>query len=370
MTERPNIVLITTNQQRYDTVRPYAPDFLRTPHLDLLRHEGVRFDRAYAQTPICVPSRVCLLTGQGPLRHGMTGNGSTGDVAGRTGTLPALVAEQGYATYAVGKMHFHPPRARHGFDEILLPDDYYRELADSGSPLQPMRHGLGQNELYPGVATVPEAMTLTSWIAEQSVRYIRDRRDPTCPFFLWVSFSKPHPPLDPPEPYASMYRDEEIPPPVYGSWSGADCPPAFARYREKQHYDLIPPEVITAARAAYYGLITHIDYCIGRVLSALQDVDLLADTTIVFTSDHGEFLGDHHAGGKVMLHDASARVPLIVRPAPSLGSALYGTESDALVTHTDVTATIVAAAGGTVPETRDGVDLQAVAEGRAPGAVA
>lgn len=343
---RPHLLLITTDQQRYDTLRPHAPAFLRTPHLDLLRHEGVTFDRAYAETPICVPARVSLLTGRGVFDHGLAHNGSTSEVVDRGATLPSRLRAAGYGTAAIGKLHFTPQRARHGFDETRLPDDYYRWIRESGSPLQPMRHGIGQNELFPARSTVPEGLTLTSWIAEQCVRYIRDERDPTQPFFLWASFSKPHPPLDPPEPYASMYRDHEPPAPIESAWSTApDAPAAFTRQRERGGFDQLPDGVIADARRAYYGLITHIDYAIGRILSALQDVELLTDTTIVFTSDHGEFLGDHGTGNKVMWHEPSARIPLIVRPAPAMGLDLAGMTSAALATHSDVADTLLAQAG-------------------------
>ena len=354
----PNILLITTDQQRFDTIGPHAPDFLRTPHLDHLAHEGVRFDAAYAQTPICVPSRVCMMTGQSPFDHGMIRNGSSTAVMGRTETLPALLRDQGYATAAIGKMHFTPPRARHGFDEMILPDDYYRWLRESGIPERPMRTGLGQNELYPGAATVPAPLTLTSWIAEESMRFIRERRDPTAPFFLWTSFSKPHPPLDPPEPYASMYLNAPIPEPRYGDWSTDErCPEALLRQRQKHSFDLISPDVIRAARAAYYGLVTHIDYVLGSIFAALQDMGLFDDTLILFTSDHGEFLGDHHAGNKVMWHDVSARIPFLLRPPKSWRTGWHGTTSDALVTHADILPTLLAAAGGTPPSGGEGLNL-------------
>ncbi|MEQ7006694.1 sulfatase-like hydrolase/transferase [Actinopolymorpha sp. B17G11] len=365
--DRPHILLITTDQQRFDTVGPRSPDFLRTPHLDQLGREGVRFDRAYAECPICVPSRVSIMTGRSVLSHGMAGNGSTSEVMGRDGTLPSVLRDLGYSTAAIGKMHFTPERARHGFDEMLLPADYYRWMSESGTPVQPMRHGLGQNELYPGMATVPEALTLTTWIADQCVRYVRDRRDPTTPFFLWASFTKPHPPLDPPEPYASMYRDAPVPDPVYGDWSGDDAAPeAFLRQRQRHSYDLVPPSVIRAAREAYYGLITHVDYAIGRIFAGLQDVGLLDDTFVVFTSDHGEFLGDHHAGNKVMFHEPSAHVPFLVRPPKRDGHGLHGTTSDALVTHADVLPTLVAAAGGVPSPDLDGHDLLATVRGGTP----
>ncbi|MGH3321963.1 MAG: sulfatase-like hydrolase/transferase [Streptosporangiaceae bacterium] len=363
---RPNLLLITTDQQRHETVGPGSPSFLRTPHLDQLSREGVRFGRAYAQTPICVPSRVSLMTGQSPLRHGMTWNGPSTAVMGRADTLPSLLRARGYATAAIGKMHFSPQRARHGFDEMILPEDYYTWIRESGSPWQPMRHGLGQAELYPTTSTVPESLSLTSWTAERCVSYIRDRRDPTCPFFLWASFSKPHPPLDPPEPYASMYRDAPIPRPVIGAWSEADtCPEVFARHRQRDSYDLMPPEVVEAARAAYYGLVTHVDYVIGRILAALLDVGLFDETLILFTSDHGEFLGDHHAGGKVMFHEPSSRVPLILRPPKSWAGFPRGGESRELVTHSDVLPTLLAASGAAeMPADRDGMDLLDLSRGR------
>ncbi|TDD72364.1 hypothetical protein E1262_03400 [Jiangella aurantiaca] len=353
---RPNLLLVTTDQQRRDTAGPGAPAFLRTPHLDQLAREGIRFDAAYASTPVCVPSRITLLTGCSALRHGMTHNGRTADVLPPGApTLPARLGALGYATVGIGKMHFTPPRAHHGFEELILPDDYYR------TGVAAMRHGIGQNELYPAMATVPEAQTLTSWLSERAVEHIRYRRDPTRPLFLWLSYSKPHPPLDPPEPYCSMYRDAPLPDPVIGDWAGDDAPAAFRRQRHRGSFDLLDPATVRAARAAYYGLVTQIDYNLGRVLAALQDVGELARTTIVFTSDHGEFLGDHGTGNKVFFHEAAAGVPLIVRPAAGCSPVAPGTAVRTPVTLADVLPTLVAAGGGAVGGDVDGVDLVALA---------
>lgn len=316
-----------------------------TPHYDLLCREGIHFSRAYAESPLCVPSRVSIMTGSSVFTHGMLGNGETSDVIDREQSLPSRLHVLGYHTVAIGKMHFGPQRARHGFDEMIIPEDYYQEMAHSGSLLQPMRHGLGQNELYPGMATVPEALTLTSWTAEQAVRFIRDRRDPFTPFFLWVSFSKPHPPFDPPEPYASMYRDVAVPEPIIGQWRDSACPPAFLKYQLKQGYDVLSPEVLRAARIAYYGLVTQVDYSMGRVLSALQDVNLLDDTCIVYTSDHGELLGDHRAGAKSFYYEGSARVPMVLRMPQYFDHRHPGEICDSLVTHSDLLATFMDVAG-------------------------
>lgn len=364
----PNILLITTDQQRFDAAGDAAPAFMRTPHYDHLCREGIQFTSARADCAICVPARVSIMTGKTVFEHGMDGNGNTTDVMGREGTLPTRLRECGYQTAAIGKMHFGPMRSRHGFDEMLLPDDYYRAMERSGQPLQPMRHGLGQNELYPTMATVPEAQTLTNWIAEQCVDYIRNRRDPNHPFFLWCSFSKPHPPLDPPEPYYSMYRTCDIPEPVFGDWSESpDCPIPFARHRDAWSCDLVPPEIIREARAAYYGLITQIDYNVGRVFAALQDLEMFNDTLILYTSDHGEFIGDHHTGGKFTFHEASAHVPCALRLPQSWENRCYGSACASLVTHADILPTLVAAACGSAPDDLEGLDLTALARGEIEG---
>jgi arylsulfatase A-like enzyme len=360
---QPHILLITTDQQRYDATGQTGPSFLRTPHFDHLCREGIRFDGARADCPICVPARASWMTGKTVFGHGLDGNGPT-TALGRENTLPALLRRCGYQTLGIGKMHFEPMRARHGFDEILLPDDYYREMERSGNPLQPMRHGLGQNEIYPSMATVPESMTLTSWIAEKGVEFIRERRDPTAPFFLWCSFSKPHPPLDPPEPYYSMYRNCKIPEPVFGDWSEDErCPVPFARHRESWSCDLVPPDIIREARAAYYGLITQIDYNMGRVFAALQDQNIFKDTLILYISDHGEFLGDHHSGGKFSFHEGSCHVPLALRLPSSWENRPEGVCSNALVTHADVMPTLLEAARGEIPNDMEGISLVSLARG-------
>lgn len=346
----PNILLITTDQQRHDTVGAGAPKFLRTPHLAHLAREGITYRRAYSDCPICVPARVSIMSGKKYFEHRMVRNGHTNEVLGTRDTLPALLAARGYQSCAVGKMHFTPERHRHGFEEMILPADYYRMMETSGHPLQPMRHGMGQNEIYPCTATVPEAMTLTSWTAEKSVEFLMRRRDPLAPFFLWTSFSKPHPPFDPPPPYDTMYNSEDIPPAIHSPWSGDDtCPTPFWRRRVHQSYDLVPPGVIRAARAVYYGLVTQIDHHIGRLFAALQDSGQMDNTLILFTSDHGELLGDHHSAGKTFFYEGSSRIPFILRPPRGTLDDQRGDIRDELVTLADILPTLVGVGGGDFP---------------------
>ena len=360
--KKPNILLITTDQQRYDTVGAAAPGFMRTPHTDFLMREGLTFDRCYVQAPACVPSRMSIMTGKSPQSLGLYNNAAPrGLLDENTPTMPRVMNELGYHTIAVGKMHFEPERARHGFQEMILPKDYYNKMAKSGSPVQPMRHGLGQNEMYPGMATVPEAMTLTSFITEECVEYIENRRDPNVPFFMWCSYSKPHPPLDPPEPYYSMYRQAPIPPAICGDWAlQANAPASFNRFRQRWSTDLLPPEIIHEARAAYYGLITQCDYNMGRIFSALQDIGELNNTLIIYTSDHGEFLGDHLGAGKFFPYEQSIHVPFVLRAPKGMAGDMAGTRSSELVTLMDILPTIVKFAGGS-SDAFEGKDLFALA---------
>jgi arylsulfatase A-like enzyme len=231
-------------------------------------------------------------------------------------------------------------------------------MARSGNVYQPMLHGLGQNEqVASGMATVPEALTLTSWITERCVDYIRYRRDPNAPFFLWCSYSKPHPPFDPPEPYYSMYRNDKLPEPVVGDWSwGNDCPEAYKRLRERYCTDRVPPEIRRKNFAAYLGLCTQVDFNLGRLFSALREAGQLENTLILYTSDHGEMMGDHGTYGKVFFYETSARIPFIMVKPRSLGGWKQGGRCGFPVTHCDLMPTILAAAGDTAYK-GDGVNL-------------
>jgi arylsulfatase A-like enzyme len=233
------------------------------------------------------------------------------------------------------------------------------------------------------MATVPESYTLTAWIVDRCVGFVKHRRDPQLPFFLWCSFSKPHPPLDPPEPYYSMYRrhighpTEPIGEPWLSAWSAdgsGRCPEAFRRARRRNSYDLVPPEILREARAAYYGLVTQIDYNVGRLFAALQDHDLFDETAVLFTSDHGEFLGDHHAGAKGTFYEGSAHVPFVLRLPPTFPERPVGVRLDTPVCLADVYPTCIAAGGGAVADggasdslALDGRDLVALATGRPEG---
>ena len=193
-------------------------------------------------------------------------------------TLPAILGRAGYQTEAIGKMHFWPLRARYGFDHMRLPHDYYRARQRWQAGPDSLRHGMGQNEVIPALASVDQNETITAWTVDEAIDFL-ETRDETAPFFCWTSFTKPHPPFDPPEPYYSMYDRVEMPEPVQGDWV-ADHPMKVAHiYDQRTHpRDAYSPELIGDIRRAYSGLITEIDFQLGRLFARINELGLRKNT--------------------------------------------------------------------------------------------
>ena len=366
---RPNLILITTDQQRFDTIHRLGQQAVFTPNLDYLCDQGVAFTNATADCPICVPSRATIMTARHGFRQGLTANAARDPMPyAEHPTLPGLLRQVGYQTRAIGKMHFHPMRAHYGFDHMELPYDYLRERRRFGGPVeQPMAHGMSQNDTAPGFSTVPENLSLTHWIAERSAEFLATR-DPTRPFFLWTSFTKPHPPLDCDPNYWALYGDIDLPSAVTDAdWHDgpSTLPAGFAQpTRMLNQLDTYRPDLVRAVRRAYYASLTQVDYNLGLLLGGLREHGLLGNTWIVFTADHGEMLGDHHMAAKATFFAGSARVPMIVRPpsAPFADATeAMGRRSDALACLADVMPTFLSRAGVDLPEGIDGIDLMAQA---------
>lgn len=319
MQKKPNILLITTDQQRADGLGiEQSGHPVMTPHLDQLAYEGVRFSRAYSDCPLCIPSRTTIMTGRTAYRHGVDTNGEFRIPERREHTLPGRLASVGYQTHAAGKMHFYPPRNRNGFERMrLLPEDYVNWLEQTEYRGMYRGHGLGGNEVHPAFSAMPTEYTSTHWTVSESIDFLK-QRDEEAPFFLWTSFEAPHPPFDPPERFVRLYEGVDIPTPVVGEWSGEGEPEWVRHRRISRKLDRLSDDVVRAARKHYYAMITHIDYELGRLFGELKGQSLWDDTIIVFASDHGEMLGDHGLFHKSCFYEASARVPLIVKPAASL----------------------------------------------------
>lgn len=360
--QRPNILLITTDQQRFDTIAALGNQEIYTPHLDWLVDEGITFTNAYTDCPICMAARCTMLTGRNGYDLGITGNGGMQKAVDPAQTVPALLTRAGYQTRAQGKMHFSPMRCHYGFETMELPMDYYRDRHRRGQERLPKEHGVGENEMSPVISTVHETESLTHWTVTRSVDFL-ETRDETRPFFLWTSFTKPHPPWDPCANYWSLYANREVSPPVHGDWSEDldNLMPGFmeSTVQLNQAHRMSQSQLQDAKRA-YYACITQIDYELGLLFARMREMNLLETTWIIFTTDHGEMLGDHHMGAKSTFLEGAAHVPLIVRaPAKAWdrNKLRAGEQVGTLAQLADIAPTIYSIAGVDGPDNMTGQDL-------------
>jgi arylsulfatase len=353
--ERPNLLLIMVDQMRGDCLGIDGHPVISTPNLDQLAAEGVHFRRGYSECPSCVPARRTLMTGQAPDAQGMVGyrDGIEWDPPF---TLAGELSHAGYQTEMIGKLHLWPRRKRYGFDRLQLADsadradhsDYAEWLRERGIDIaEPgMAHGVSANGWVGRPSHLPEDRSHTFWCVSQSIEFLR-RRDPTVPFFLNVSFHSPHPPLTPPPFYYDRYMALDLPEPVIGDWAPhVERRPGQDVNASRVHLDR---QTMRRCRAAYYGLINHIDDQLGRLFNYLRVNRLLGNTLILFTSDHGEMLGDHNLFRKTFAYEGSARVPFLMRVPASLGSR-KGVVTNAPVGLQDVMPTLLDAAGVPIPD--------------------
>ena len=345
---RPNLILITTDQQRFDTVNRAGDANIMTPHLNWMADTGVLCRRAYSDAPICCAARATMITGRHHRNLGNCGNWGQPTAPDVTQTLPAILTRNGYQTRSVGKVHYSPARCNYGFEHMEILQDYYRWARQFSEHAVPMDHGVGQNEMEPAISTVDESQSLTRWIVNRGIDFL-ETRDTTRPFFLNVGFSKPHPPYDPCMNYWQLYANMELRPPVLGNWSQdpAKIPAGFMSPTwQLNGIDRLSPQVIQQARRAYYACITQIDYNLGHLFARLRELGLLDDTLIVFSADHGEMLGDHHMGAKTVFLEGSAHIPMLIRgPERLIPRELTGLQSDELVCLADLMPTFLSAAG-------------------------
>lgn len=363
---RPNVLFLMADQHRGDCLSADGHPVVRTPNLDRLASEGVRFRHAYSTTPTCTPARACLLTGMNPWNHGMLGYSR---VAERYPVeMPRLMKAAGYFTMAVGKLHYTPQRNYHGYDLALLDEsgraesiDFrsdYRSWFHAQAPnLNPDATGVGWND-YKGKAYVlPERLHPTRWTADVAVSFLESWQRPG-PFFLKVSFARPHSPYDPPQRWMDAYQDAAIPAPAVGGWAARN------ESRNTDRDDLwrgrLAPHEVRTARQAYYGSVSFVDEQIGRIVSALEKRGWLENTLILYTSDHGDMTGDHHLWRKSYAYEPSARIPMIVR-GPRAGG---GRTLDAPVELRDILPSFLDAAGTEIPARVDGRSLLDAVQGR------
>jgi arylsulfatase A-like enzyme len=365
----PNILLITSDQQHYTTLGVANPR-IRTPALDRLCREGTRFTRAYCPNPTCTPTRASIITGVYPSQHGAWSLGTKlfEDVP----TLGDMLARLGYQTSLVGKAHFQPLASRPGLESIecqptLRDLDFWRRFHGPWYGFQHVEtarmHGTEAHagghygvwledqgfkqwrdyfEDYPPNEekaqrlrgdrhwALPEEFHYTHWTGVRTIAQIERARRDGRPFFCWSSFHDPHPPYVVSEPWASLYDPEAMIPGTLDPGEHARNPPHFGLTQDTQPdftkvfpgdtwlhgagSHLRAPDELKKDQACYYGMVSFMDREIGRILGRLDDMGLADTTLIVFSTDHGHFLGQHGLTEKPLHHyEDMIRVPFLVR---------------------------------------------------------
>jgi len=362
-----------TDQHRSDTIRALGNREIRTPTLDSLVQSGTAFTNCYTPSPVCVAARSATITGAPPHLNGCTSNNES---PLHMQSIMQVLGEAGYRTHGIGKMHFNPQvDAMWGFESRDISEegarlrggrnDFHDYLAEKGygHVLEPQ--GM-RSEMYyiPQPSQLPPEHHHTTWVADRAIDFLQRRdlerpdgsvsaglcrrvcvdatpRDPERPFFLWASFIKPHPPFEAPVPWNKLYRAADMLPPrrpagfeqLLTYWN---LHQNRYKYRDKGYDEML----VRTMKAMYYACISFIDFNLGRILDALGGE--IENTLILYTSDHGEMLGDFGSFGKRTMLNPAARIPLIIREPQGANA---GRLVDAPVSLLDIFPTFAAAAG-------------------------
>lgn len=324
MNNKPNILFLMTDQQRPDSLGCYGSDIAITPNLDKLAEEGVVFDNCYVQNPLCCPSRYSMLTGKYPHSHGVISNWYEPNK--NELSFGHQLKRAGYQTALIGKMHLTPWHDLFGFDGRIIaeakfhqscPDDYERFLN---------KHGTSRKELYDKTSEeyinnatavpskVPQELHIDSFVGLSICEYIKKTDGPFCVF---GSFLSPHNPYDPPAPYDELFVDKKFPERNMTKGEVVRKPKEAYDYINNRldwtyKTDELTKEQLHKTKANYYALNTLVDDWVGKIIDTLKEQGLYDNTVIIYTSDHGDLLGDHGLVYKQCFYEQSVKVPLIV----------------------------------------------------------
>lgn len=371
--KRPNVLLLVADQWRGDCLGIAGHPEVKTPYLDALAIQGARFSRAYSAVPSCIAARAALFTGMRPEHHGRVGyeDGVRWDYPN---TLAGCFTQAGYQTQCVGKMHVHPLRSRQGFEAVELHDGYLHFNRSARIPRVYHQHiaddyfywmqGMGHKDVtdtglqcnsYPARPWVyEEALHPTNWVTDRAIDFLR-RRDRSQPFFLMASYVRPHPPYDPPECYMRPYMTGALSMPPVGEWA-----PEIGLSTHSGVHGVADRTLLQQAMAGYYGCMTHVDHQMGRLMEVLGTEGDLQNTIVMFVSDHGEMMGDHHYMRKSLPYEGSAHVPMILS-GPGIPQGLV---LDQVMELSDVMPTLLQAAGLEIPDSVDGQSAMGLLNGQ------
>lgn len=368
MINQPNFLVIFSDQHRGDCLSREGRPGLMTPNLDFLAAEGACFRRAYSPCPACVPTRRSFLLGQSPACNGVVGMGIRPPQSLHSRrTLAWELSRSGYETAVIGKdMHQANPAEEQGFSSVCTynrgRDNYQDWLKAQLNPWQGGAggHAIDANAWNARPWHLEEWQHQTHWLTERCIRYLTER-DAARPFFLVAGYNAPHPPLTPPRAYFERYaRMEDLGAPHIGDWAVAPPNRGLGMGPGSRWVDL-HGEWLRQCYAGYYGLINHLDDQFERVRWALNRSGQLRNTYVIYVSDHGEMLGDHHLFRKSLPYEGSLRVPLIVT-GPDV---VRDVEVDMPVAVQDLMPTILELAGLPLPEETDARSLAPLLRGEA-----
>ena len=375
--KQPNLIFIMTDQLRWDCLGYAGHPDVKTPYLDTLASTGVTFGRSYSTCPSCIAARAAIHTGMSQEHHGRVGY-LDGIAWNYKHTLAKELSKAGYYTQCVGKMHVHPIRNYLGFHNVelhdgylgfsrrmdvpyqesqLVADDYFYWLKQElGAAADVTETGIECNSYIARPWMQEEKYHPTNWVTDRSIDFLR-RRDPDQPFFLMASYVRPHPPFDAPQYYFDLYSSKELRPPHLGSWETEED-----LQRDGRIYDSktgpVDPELQRQAQVGYYACITHLDHQIGRLIMALKEHGLYDHSVIVFTSDHGEELCDHHLFRKARPYEGSCHVPLLISGGKqALPHMKAASVCNSVTELRDLMPTFLELAGAQIPDCVDGKSL-------------
>lgn len=316
---QPNIVMMMADQMAADVIGALGHPSVKTPHIDKLVENGVTFENAYCNSPLCAPSRASFVSGKLPSKIGAYDNGS--ELSADTPTFLHHLRHAGYETVLAGKMHFIGPDQHHGFEKRITRDIHTTSFDLTPDWTKGVYHNPGtgvQRLKNPGVMEINNNLDYDAKVLNRTLEQIRtfNRRkaEEARPFFLCSSFFHPHDPFHVPEKYWQMYEDTDIQQPSVAGEDLDDMHP-FNQWIQTHHeLDIceLSEEEIENNRRAYYGMVTYFDEMVGEIVGELERLDMLKDTVIMVTSDHGEMLGEHGMWFKRTFYDPSTKVPLIV----------------------------------------------------------
>ncbi|WP_042366371.1 arylsulfatase [Bacteroides neonati] len=368
-----HIILIVSDQHRGDALNCMGNPAVISPSIDALAKDGTLFLNGYSSAPSSTPARAGLLTGCSPWHHGMLGYGRIGN--GYKHEMPQMLSDLNYYTFGIGKMHWYPQKALHGFQTVLVDEsgrsespDFisdYREWFQLQAPgVDPDATGIGWNDHQAGLYKLDERLHPTAWTGETACELIRNYNNDQKPLFLKVSFARPHSPYDPPQRLLDLYQNRDIPAPYIGEWCGEWAKPIDPTKAAKDApFGNFGEEYVKNSRRHYYANVTFIDEEIGKIIQTLKDKGMYDDALICYVSDHGDMMGDHHHWRKTYPYEGSVHIPYVVK-WPAKYKFEKGTKLTQPVELRDILPTFLEVAGASVPNDMNGASLLSLMEGK------